>query len=133
MWPQLVLVRYETPEDVFKAMFGDEEGEIGFDALDSKGVESTVSLEDGLKGIRKTGIYGFVDKEEMIIHMWLDPTTINMLDLLFFLGHEIGHSITEPELPHTHELDEEQRADGYAFASSEAYRLALPFKDILKS
>lgn len=134
-------VKYDSPEEVMNELFtANMEGvpiedddeipvqesvvESRFMTVDSKGNEDTISDSEVLESIKKIGIWGWVEDKTNTIHLWCDTGRIKMEDMVFFLGHEIGHTIKEPDVPHTHDLDEEHRADGYAWAAKEAYRIA---------
>lgn len=127
---RLGLVVHDTVDDIFDALKGgipDSEGcEIGASSIDSEGNEEDVS-ESELRGyVTEMGIYGFVEETDAqdIVHIWADLGKVTFDHLLFLFGHEVGHSVPDPEVPADDPLWEEDRADGYAFAAREAYRLA---------
>lgn len=136
IFPEFEVNKHETIDSILQELFkfGDptlQESalDIAFCTRDSGGIESTIGIDEIKKGIKTNGLFGFVDSES-IINVWIDMDKVSFEYLLFFLGHEIGHKIEEPELPHEHPLDEEKRADGYAFAAKEAYRLAIELMDV---
>ena len=136
MFPEFSVARHTVIEELFRSLFDGEpnvDGDIGFTTLDHEGNVGDISIEEVVEGIKKSGIYGLVDEKGRIIHVWFDKEKISFEGLVFFFGHEIGHTIKELDLPEGYDFDEEtkeayleeMRADGYAFAAKEAYRCAM--------
>lgn len=128
---KLDLKVYDTLDGLFDAMkvgmfdedYFDDGWELGGETRDHEGNEGTIGEAGIRKGVEANGIWGFV--EDNTIHMWADLDRITFENLLFFIGHEIGHTVPDSKLPDEDPLKDEQRADGYGFAAKEAYRLAL--------
>jgi hypothetical protein len=133
---KLELKVHDTVDELFDAFkacmfdqdYSDEEVEIVGETRDHNGNEGVIT-EDGMrKEIETTGLWGFV--VEGAVHVWADLKKISFAQLLFFFGHEIGHTIPDSELSDEDPLRDEQRADGYAFAAIEAHRLATMLQEI---
>lgn len=129
------VVRYKTIAQVMEQLGG----EPVFESIGSNGdgkfeEESKEFLfEDALEGIKETGIWGFIGKDDYTIHFWADNPDLETL--IFFFGHEIGHVMDTydtddssfegtPDEGLIHAVRNENVADGYAFTATEAYRLA---------
>lgn len=124
---------HDTIESVQKALNGSEgeDCESQFTATDSLGNVKEISMEEVNDSIKKMGIFGFAEEDTRKVHLWADANIIYLQDLIYFLGHELGHltpppkaedcNLEDPEEAHYYE---EQRAEWYAGVAHEAYTMA---------
>ena len=142
LFPEFSVARHTVIEELFESLFEgapNRDGDIGdkigveFATVDHEGEVGTMGIDEAIEGIKKTGIFGFVDEAGRVIHVWFDKEKISFEYLVFFFGHEIGHTVKELDVPDGYDFDEEtkvayleeMRADEYAFAAKEAYRCAM--------
>lgn len=120
------LQRYEKIEPLLEKYFGHSldyiQNVVGFD---SDGNEVEMSPKKVLKGINECGLWGMVDKEN-IIHYWYNGKA-DMDALIHFFAHEVSHIRynTNP-LPEDADDDliEELFCDHNAEIAERAYELA---------
>ena len=128
---------YQTVESVMDALddceaddrLPGEKIESVFSTIDSNGEQEDISNEKVAESIKAMGIFGFADMQNHSIHLWLDPDLINQGDLIYFLGHELGHMAPLPNCfssdPVQANIEEETRAEWFAAVAHEAYQLAF--------
>ena len=89
--------RYKSPEAASAVFWGISEEELmegNITNFDEDGELSEFPAEQVMEGIRKVGVWGFVDPE-CCIHFWCTDD-IDMKDLIGFFAHEIGHRTGRP-------------------------------------
>jgi len=148
--------RYKSPEAASAVFWGISEEELmegNITNFDEDGELSEFPAEQVMEGIRKVGVWGFVDPE-CCIHFWCTDD-IDMKDLIGFFAHEIGHrtgrpiydpkdslvkpdDVTEEMLKDLKEedmvdeetiLEEELRAEDFRHVAEKAYLMALEVKE----
>ena len=112
-----------TPEDM-----GGE-----FETIDTNGNESTMTWEEMKESYDRMGYWGFID-EDNLIHIWIkDDYPMTISEILFFLGHEMGHKMKGGIAPNDEDymedselhFKEEERADEYGFVAQKAFEFVL--------
>jgi hypothetical protein len=129
-WPTLPdckVVWYRTLDELLDVYF--EGMPIGMSDMDSMGGETEdgevveFSIADMKKGIRKEGVWGFIQNNKEI-HIWARKNC--RLDALTAcIAHEVGHSIN----PHKRdEMAEERKAEKYELVAMFSVQIAQEMK-----
>ena len=126
------LIKHNTPEDIIAAYWHFEENGMTLeDFLQSEGGATTGDSEEvtftgaeELAGIKENGFWGFCDPKTKTVNVWIGENA-DPEEIIFFLGHEIGHASGKP-LPPTgdevqDEIAEERRADEYGEVTQKAF------------
>lgn len=123
----LTLVTYDTPEELLKTFwqFGDETADFEgctFGGEDAEGNEVEFDLDDMVDGVKKQGMWGYAESKTGKVHIWVDPASASK-DVMFFLGHELGHLSGTPieQTTEPGDIREEKRADEYATVAKTAF------------
>lgn len=91
--------------------------------LTAEGEPVTFTGADELEAVKANGFWGFCDPQTKTIHVWVGEGT-DPEEIIFFLGHEIGHASGTPVEDSGDELKDEmaeqQRADEYGEAARQA-------------
>jgi hypothetical protein len=79
-----------------------------------------ITYERWEESIREQGVWGFID-EVNVIHYWLGKE-LTVEELIHFFAHEIGHNngVRCEDF-----LEEEKRAETYAYVAKLAYKMAI--------
>jgi len=98
-------------------------------SMDSEGKEEDVSITDYRESVKIQPVFGMIEEDgegKWIIYIAVDRERVTLVDLIYFFGHEIGHSMTEPtkEELEEHPLFEENRADNYGVVGALAFEFA---------
>lgn len=128
--PELNIIWYSSPEETYRKMWesaAHEEGisvdELlsgsGFMGIDENGNDVDIPMEDVYAGMRSLGCWGWVDTEKLIIHSWAEKNT-DPMQIMHFLGHEIGHVTGAAD---EDDFEEEMRAEQYGHVAKLAYKL----------
>lgn len=81
--------------------------------IDRRGRKVQFTFKDEIEGIKASGIWGFCDTKNNIIHYWHDGKRTKK-ELAMFLGHEIGHLVVpSTRSGSTAALREEQKCDKF--------------------
>jgi hypothetical protein len=89
--------------------------------VDENGSEQEFTIEQMVDGIELQGYWGFADETNHTVHVW-ENKTASEENLLFFLGHEMGH-LCEADIRDSDPIADEHRADDYGRAAVQAYRM----------
>lgn len=87
--------KYSTARAILDKFWSFGNDDIGTDEVEMGGVTTdgehvTLSMDQQLESIQQDGFWGYYDKHENVIHAWISDN-VAPNDLLFFLGHELGH------------------------------------------
>lgn len=134
---KFTLKQHQTIEEVICASFDNEitiedvRRDEGAGFMDDKGNETTMTWKEQEESYNRMGYWGFIS-DDNVINFWIKKDyKIPFEDLLFFLGHEMGHNMIGGTKPTESYYDnaaihtkEEERADEYGEVAKLAYKFA---------
>lgn len=122
------LVKYETPEEIYSAMFGIDMSEMEgmtLEGFNLKGDVVITTVEDAIAGIKLQGLFGFA--ESSTIHYWVDLNVCTDESLLHFIAHEVGHTTQDDDMD---ELQSEVDAEKFGYVTTKSVELMNSIKGI---
>ncbi len=123
---QATLRIHNSPESAFSALYGVDFAEIdSIGGVDGKGEETECDPKAAMDGMRMMGLWGCCHPDSATVYVWASPEASDSY-LLMLLGHELGHIIKDGPFEvstSSEHVPEEQDADRYGWAATEAYRM----------
>ena len=122
----LEIILYPSAESAWKESWGGEDidGTV-FGFTDKDGSESEMDLDEICRNIESCGVWGFADREG-VIHAWVDFENADMVDILSFFCHEIGH-LQRPFKKD--DLAEEMKAEQFSDVAKYAWHIIEGIKN----
>jgi hypothetical protein len=111
--------------DAFMSDLSDSDGcELIAETVDDEGHVQAIIQNEYREYIEINGLWGFA--MDGVVNVWADLNRVTFENLLFFFGHEVGHTIPYSGLHDDSDdlMGDEKRADMYGFVAKESYRLA---------
>lgn len=112
------IIMYSSLEEILKEYY---KGDVGDEVLTfwGKDGECKMHVSNFIENTTAYGVWGFCNNKKAI-HMWYDKKTVNDIDLIRFLCHELSH-MQRPF--HKDRVAEEMKAENYADIGIAAFSL----------